>query len=344
MSVTGYGYKDCYLNSPGEIEHNPKKGINVLSLDGGGCLGILSAEMLKEIEARVGHKTREIFAVISGTSVGSLIGAGLSLPDENDIAKPKYTASYLCEFMKKKMPQVFAHHFIRTVETLDGLLGSKYTPDGMRKAATEIFQETKIKDLLGHFLFPAFNQTTGEMLYFTDTKAQKNPTWADVQAADMLEATTAAPTYFPPKQVAFGDHTYTLLDGGVGENNPSVNAAEEAIKLYDCGNKMVLTSIGTGSVAWHVSKKLTTGLLGAGLEVISEMFAGQASAARKTANHLVEQGGFFELQFQLAADKDVIDDASTAQINYLVDLAQQTIEQDDEKLADLCKKLEKNMC
>lgn len=54
-----------------------KPGCRVLFLDGGGVRGLILVEMLMEIERRTGRKITELFDWFVGTSIGSVVVAGL---------------------------------------------------------------------------------------------------------------------------------------------------------------------------------------------------------------------------------------------------------------------------
>ena len=51
--------------------------IAVLSLDGGGLKGLLTLQMLKELERRTGKRIRELFQVIAGTSTGGILALAI---------------------------------------------------------------------------------------------------------------------------------------------------------------------------------------------------------------------------------------------------------------------------
>lgn len=51
----------------------------ILTIDGGGIKGIIPAAVCVAIESHTGKKINEIFDLISGTSTGTILGAGLSL-------------------------------------------------------------------------------------------------------------------------------------------------------------------------------------------------------------------------------------------------------------------------
>lgn len=68
---------------------------------------------------------------------------------------------------------------------------------------------------------------------------------------DVARATSAAPTYFPSAEIQniFGTKSYSLVDGGVGQNNPSKLVLEDIRKeALNSGNEnnFFLLSMGTG--------------------------------------------------------------------------------------------------
>ncbi|CAG8498848.1 3238_t:CDS:1 [Scutellospora calospora] len=90
----------------------------ILSIDGGGFRGIIPAKILSEIERRVteeikkDHKNVDIrcadlFDIISGTSTGSILALGLSIPKDN---RPKFDAQYLVDFYKTHGHEVFPEY------------------------------------------------------------------------------------------------------------------------------------------------------------------------------------------------------------------------------------------
>ncbi|XVF87704.1 hypothetical protein PTKIN_Ptkin18bG0141900 [Pterospermum kingtungense] len=57
----------------------PKRGLRILSLDGGGMRGLATVLILKEIEKRTGKRMHELFDLICGTSTGGILAAGLGM-------------------------------------------------------------------------------------------------------------------------------------------------------------------------------------------------------------------------------------------------------------------------
>jgi patatin-like phospholipase/acyl hydrolase len=59
-------------------------------------------------------------------------------------------------------------------------------------------------------------------------------------------ATSAAPTYFEPADIAIDSGRAVLVDGGVFVNNPAASAYAEAVRGW-AGEDILVVSIGTGS-------------------------------------------------------------------------------------------------
>ena len=91
----------------------------------------------------------------------------------------------------------------------------------------------------------SFDYTYGNTVFFTKRAAMypeiyNDPDLYSVPIASAAEASSAAPFYFDPKQIA--DHT--LVDGGIIANNPSLYATEYAsVSLKR--KKIRVISIGT---------------------------------------------------------------------------------------------------
>ncbi|CAG8801848.1 14745_t:CDS:1, partial [Racocetra persica] len=124
--------KDARLDDMKDIELEDTRDTRfILSIDGGGFRGIIPAVILNEIEQRVTKKIKEdhpevdvdircadLFEIISGTSTGSILALGLSLPDKNK--RPKFDAKYIVDFYKEHGYDVFPDYSV--VMAVDKLL------------------------------------------------------------------------------------------------------------------------------------------------------------------------------------------------------------------------------
>ncbi|PIN21146.1 Intracellular membrane-bound Ca2+-independent phospholipase A2 [Handroanthus impetiginosus] len=57
----------------------PKRGLRILSMDGGGMKGLATVKILKEIEKRTGKHIHELFDLICGTSTGGMLAVALGI-------------------------------------------------------------------------------------------------------------------------------------------------------------------------------------------------------------------------------------------------------------------------
>ena len=103
----------------------------ILSIDGGGIRGIIPAVILQEIEKRANKPICELFDYVAGTSTGSILATGLTVPDELQKNKPKFTASDLLKIYEEKGKIIFPDfkavrrkEMIREIQAIKGLDGA----------------------------------------------------------------------------------------------------------------------------------------------------------------------------------------------------------------------------
>ncbi|MDR1334834.1 MAG: patatin-like phospholipase family protein, partial [Holosporaceae bacterium] len=111
-------------------------------------------------------------------------------------------------------------------------------------------------------------------------------------ARDVLRATSAAPTYFPPfrlqtfQQVVTKSRDYIAdaMDGGLSANKPHVNGLIEMFQQYPEADSYMVVSFGTGSVVDVSVKVAPASLVGLALK-LPEIFMGDEE---KMNHHLLK--------------------------------------------------------
>ena len=230
----------------------------LLALDGGGIRGMLAVEILADIESRLRRKLKanksfvlsDYFDYISGTSTGAIIAAALSLG---------WPVSRLRKFYVERGADMFdkAGIFKRFKYKFDDDLLRELLQKEFGKSTN--LGSTKLKTLLMMVLRNATTDSpwpvSNNPFAFFNNKQRADcnlelPLW------QLVRASTAAPTYFPPEQVSIGKNDFVFVDGGVTMyNNPAfqmfVMATAEAYKLgWTSGeDQMLIVSIGTGMAA-----------------------------------------------------------------------------------------------
>jgi uncharacterized protein len=232
---------------------SPVRSKRLLSIDGGGLCGLIPAEALILIEKQLDEITEsqlplcDRFELIGGTSTGAILAAGLSLGLKAEQLRDFYLNFGKGIFSKVFFPIRFWHSY--PSEPLEGHLKEVFgenTTLGSSKLRTQILIVSK-------------NATLGTTWFFTNNRQGKYfNTNAAIPLWQIVRASSAAPTFFPPQKIKVPDdlgqiHNYEFIDGGVSSyNNPSLQLFLEATDpQYNFGwptgtDKIVLLSLGTG--------------------------------------------------------------------------------------------------
>lgn len=231
----------------------PTRPMRLLSIDGGGLKGLIPAEALIAIESQLDTLTgRQLplsdrFDLIGGTSTGAILAAGLALG---------LKAADLRDFYLKFGAEIFTKVFFLK------RIWHSYPSGPLEQHLKEVFGESTglgSDKLRTNVLIVSKNVTLGTTWFFTNNPKSKYfannknlPLW------QIVRASSAAPTYFPPETISVPGDTgqsqdYEFIDGGVSSyNNPSLQVFLEAAEPdYHFGwptgaDKLLLMSLGTG--------------------------------------------------------------------------------------------------
>lgn len=241
----------------------PKK---ILALDGGGILGLMSVEVLAGIESLLrdrqppGHGAdfvlADYFDYFAGTSTGAIIASCLALGMPVARIRSFYRESGHDMFDRAALLARLHHKYdddklsrkLRDELGSDTTLGSKHLRSlltiVMRNASTDSpWPLSNNPDAL-------YNQRVRPDGQTRDNCNLDLPLW------QLVRASTAAPTYFPPEIIDVGNQRFVFVDGGVTTyNNPAFLAFTMAtLQPYAVNwptgeDRMLLVSIGTGGTA-----------------------------------------------------------------------------------------------
>lgn len=238
----------------------------LLALDGGGIRGLITIETLAALEQMLrtelgrGPEFRlsDYFDYVAGTSTGAILATCISLGMSVSEIRTFYEQNGETMFSKASLIRRFRYKFedhqlatrlrevfgtYRTAEDGDDLmLGS----DALRTLLMLVMRNATTDSP-----WPISNNPAAP---FNDrTLVDCNlclPLW------QLVRASTAAPTYFPPEEIRIGHRSFLFVDGGVTPyNNPSfllfLMATLKAYRLmWPVGvDRMLLVSIGTGANA-----------------------------------------------------------------------------------------------
>lgn len=245
----------------------------ILSLDGGGIRGAFGAAFLAEFEKRLGRPIVEHFDLIAGTSTGAIIGAALAYGLSAEEVRQFYLNQGPDIFHPQeghrvkgllRAPYRLARAFFRgrTQRDLDHFFQARYCPIHLSASFQTAFGDATLGQVRrSRFMVPAVNLTRGRTVVLRTPHLPDPDARIDWRIVDVLQAATAAPTYFPHTTLLDGD---AYCDGGLWAANPSILALAEAMRIqqlcdrpncdpdYDTSAIQVL-SIGTGRSTYSLS-------------------------------------------------------------------------------------------
>jgi len=228
----------------------------ILSLDGGGIRGFLTLQYLEALEAllrrRIGRADlvlSDYFDLIGGTSTGAILAATLACG---------MSVSQVLELYNTLGEEVFKESFIRVP-----LLAPKFPSDPLQNLLNETLgSETTLGDdkVRTGLMVMTKRLDTGSPWPLTNhPKAAYATQDRALKLTDVVRASTAAPTYFKPEQIAIHSRDGTVttgafVDGGVTPfNDPALQlliltALEGYGFCWQRGeDKLLIVSVGTGT-------------------------------------------------------------------------------------------------
>ncbi len=200
--------------------------MRVLSVDGGGYLGLASAAFIEETERHFDCSFSDQFDLFCGTSTGAIIALALA----NGMTGKEIVGLYKELGKKVFWNPVPGYYKLRTAWSF---LAAKYSNRKLKASLMSAFGDTTIGDLMSRdkkVLVTAFSLTNGTPRVFKTDHTSRLSTDNGWKLRDVALASAAAPTYFPIARVTSpsGD-LERYCDGGVFSNHPALLGYAEAV-------------------------------------------------------------------------------------------------------------------
>jgi len=227
----------------------------ILSLSGGGFMGLYTACVLAELEQEIGRPIASCFDLMAGTSVGGIIALGLAA---------EVQAGAIRNAIAVDGPKIFSRRpplqgmLAKRMALMSNAFHAKYRAAALKATITSIVGETKKLGHLHHrVMVPAVNLTKGAPQVFkTDHHRSFQRDWR-LKVVDVALATSAAPTFFPLHKIG-GE---LFADGGLYANSPDHLALHEAEYFLAQPLKEIwILSIGTTTSRFSFSNSGETDL------------------------------------------------------------------------------------
>jgi patatin-like phospholipase/acyl hydrolase len=251
------------IQSPG-----PKK---ILACDGGGILGLMSVEILAKIEYQLrvalgkgpDFVLADYFDFVSGTSTGAIIAACISSGMSMEQIRQFYLESGKQMFDKASVIKRLQYSY--NDEPLAKLLREAFNSqlgETDAKLGSEHLKTLLMMVMRNHSTDSPWPVSNNPFAKYNDLSRDdcnlELPLW------QLVRASTAAPTYFPPEVVTLGKqlkYDFIFVDGGVTTyNNPAYLAFQIAtakpykVNWQTGAEQLLIVSVGTGSAANVLAK------------------------------------------------------------------------------------------
>lgn len=219
--------------------------VRVLSLSGGGFLGLYTAVVLEGLEAQAGEPLGRRFDLIAGTSIGGVLALGLAF---------EVPMSRLVELFVEHGPAVFSSRELpkgpvsRLLDLGRSVLGPKYSGDALREALQGELGARRLRDARHRVVVPAVDVGLCQTKVFKTPHAAASEGDGDLSAVDVAMAACAAPAYFPC--VRIGRRQYG--DGGLFAVAPDQIALHELEHFMGiAADRVSMLSIGTATAHYR---------------------------------------------------------------------------------------------
>ncbi|MCZ6690502.1 MAG: patatin-like phospholipase family protein [Planctomycetota bacterium] len=321
-----------------------KKTYRILSLDGGGIRGIITAVWLNRLEEILGGRLRNHFDLVAGTSTGSILACAVSAGIDT---------GKVIDLYQSHGRDVFPGRARRWLSRLsrvftEGPSAPKYDGKGLQNELKRLFKTLTFGQLkIKPTLVTAYNTLERQAVVLKNTtkRFQSIPVW------EVCKASSAAPTFFPAHILRIRRRKAPLIDGGVVANNPTACAIAEAAKIQAKRvenkqvpmDRFVVASFGTGAVTRpiEIEDVLEWGALEWAIPIIDVLFDGASDAVDYIASKLTSENRYYRFQTQLSSAYDDMDNAEKTNINALLSTAARHLsaEGGEAKLEKLAKAL-----
>jgi hypothetical protein len=247
----------------------------ILSLDGGGIRGIITAIILQRLNAEVELAGwLDSTDLIAGTSTGGLLALGLSYGMQPEFIRNVY---------ETKGAEIFDDSWLDNLVDLGKIAGADYDIKNLERVLKTMFGKTTLAQLKRRVLITAFdldNESRKKSLRTWKPKLFHNFPGDDSDGSELAYKvglyTSAAPTYFPSVD--------GYIDGGVYATDPSMCALAQSqdsdFKERPSLAEVVLLSLGTGTSLLYIEgKELDWGYAQWAKQLISLMLDGTSGIA-----------------------------------------------------------------
>lgn len=317
--------------------------------------GLVSVMVLERIEELLKFYTKDrnaaiadYFDLVGGTSTGSIIAALLLCPDKE--GRPRYAAKDILELYTKHGKEIFTKKKLYPINTVFGLFGSRYSNKKFAKLLDMYLGELTIKELLKESLYTSYDTYSRQAVFFS-TVSQRRKQFENYKVKDVVLASTAAPTFFPPMHIGEkSGQRNCYIDGGIVANNPALCLMVESLKIPQHENICDTWMLSVGSVSsptfYSYKEAKRWGFLGWSLPLLNILMDGSEETAQYEVDKIFKacHAGDKYLRVDLKTERPIpdMDCADCKSVMELISFGQELIREREPDLELFVRRLVKN--
>ena len=226
---------------------------SIISIDGGGMMGIIPCTILAHLEKNLQDmadnpdlRLADCVDLFTGTSTGGIMSLAMTAPNAN--GRPRYSMQDLTNLYINEGNKIFDIDLWRQLSTGFGLRESKYSDSGLKQTMATYFDDMQLSHALKPTLVTSYDLMSQKAQYFRTHAAKEKPS-ADFYTRDAAIATASAPTYFPVAEIHnMEGQKMICVDGIMLAFNPTLIAYAELRRIAPSAkaSNMLMLSFSTG--------------------------------------------------------------------------------------------------
>lgn len=328
----------------------------ILSIDGGGIRGVIPGQILITLEEKIkavsgknNARIADYFDLIAGTSTGGILTCLHLCPSRDGHASTQYTAAEAVDLYLKHCKDIFRSSIWQKLGSLAGISDEKYSEKSLENLLVNFLGENRLSDLVKPCLITAYDIENRKTTFFTQHTALNNPE-KDFSLLHVTRSTSAAPTYFQVARAMAASKSgeYSLIDGGVFANNPTLCAYAEArskLEHRPSAENMLILSLGTGHVhkGYEYQKAKNWGALGWIRPLIDILMSGVSETVdyqlKQIFDSVDKHDNYLRIDEHLTIASEKMDDTSPENLAALQQEGRNAAEKYDKELTAFVEKL-----
>jgi hypothetical protein len=138
--------------------------IKVLVIEGGGAQGLYALRVLDYLEKKTGKPICELYDVLCGTSIGSLLTTALSIPQSDNPKKPRFSAEQIIHLFSETAQRTLEPTWGEKIISGYGLLSPILQNQRYIKELESIYGNILFSETINHLVVYGYNFNTSRIM------------------------------------------------------------------------------------------------------------------------------------------------------------------------------------